>query len=90
MLWYCSLSRFGSSRRSCSTTLIAIEVVVIALVGRIISCSSKFLVKVGSLKAQAQLGEMGCADYFEERGGNVSTGIEIWQVGLQSLASKTI
>ena len=77
MLWYCSLSQFGSSRRSCSTTLIAIEVVVIALVGRIISCSSKFLVKVGALKAQAQLGEMGCADYFEERGGNVSTGIEI-------------
>ena len=60
MLWYCSLSQFGSSRRSCSTTLIAIEVVVIALVGRIISCSSKFLVKVGSLKAQAQLGEVGC------------------------------
>ena len=45
--------------------------------GRIVSCSSKFLVKVGSLKAQAQLGEMGCADYFEEREGNVSTGIEI-------------
>ena len=53
-----------------------------------ISCSSKFLVKLGSLKAQ--LGEMGCADYFEEREGNVATGIEIWQEGLQSVASKTI
>ena len=58
--------------------------------GRMSSCSSKFLVKVGSLKAQAQLGEMGCADYFEEREGNVSTGIEIQQEGLQSVASKTI
>ena len=77
LLRYCSLSQFGSSRRSCSTTLIVIEVIVIALVGRTISCSCKFLVKLGSLKAQAQLGEMGCADYFEEREGNVSTGIEI-------------